>query len=150
MLAVLRREFARAAPQAVLLAVDAADARLVKPYLGTVAAYASSQVNDRQARASLLDLEDVYFVEIPWLADPGAAAFTGIARRDYPNAAFDRLYALGIDAFRVAQVLAEGAPDRLELDGATGRLSLDAGHQFVREGRLMVFRSGQVVSADSR
>jgi outer membrane PBP1 activator LpoA protein len=151
MLAVLRREFARAAPQAVLLAVDAADATLVKPYLGSVAAYTSSQVNERQARESLLDLEDVCFVEIPWLADPGAAAFNGIARRAYPNAAFERLYALGIDAFRVAQAFArDSAPERLELDGATGRLSLDASHQFVREAMLMKFRGGHIVPAGGR
>jgi outer membrane PBP1 activator LpoA protein len=151
MLAVLRREFARAAPQAVLLAVDAADARLVKPYLGSVAAYTSSQVNDRQARETLLDLEDVYFVEIPWLADPAGAAFAGISRRDYPNAAFERLYALGIDAFRVAQAFARDVPpERLELDGATGHLSLDASHQFVREAMLMQFRGGQIVPAGVR
>jgi outer membrane PBP1 activator LpoA protein len=151
MLAALRREFARAAPQAVLLAVDAADAALVKPYLGTVAAYTSSQVNDRQTRERLLDLEDVYFVEIPWLADPGAAAFAAIPRRSYSNAAFERLYALGLDAFRVAQAFARDTPpERLELDGATGRLSLDASHQFAREAMLMQFRGGQVVPAGGR
>jgi outer membrane PBP1 activator LpoA protein len=135
----------------VLLAVDAADAALVKPYLGTVAAYTSSQVNDRQTRERLLDLEDVYFVEIPWLADPGAAAFAAIPRRSYSNAAFERLYALGLDAFRVAQAFARDTPpERLELDGATGRLSLDASHQFAREAMLMQFRGGQVVPAGGR
>jgi len=105
----------------------------------------------RQARASLLDLEDVYFVEIPWLADPDGAAFAGISRRDYPNAAFERLYALGIDAFRVAQAFARDVPpERLELDGATGHLSLDASHQFVREAMLMQFRGGLIVPAGGR
>jgi outer membrane PBP1 activator LpoA protein len=56
MLAVLRREFTRAAPDAVLLAVDAQDAALAKPYLGTVTAYASSQVNDRQAERRLVQV----------------------------------------------------------------------------------------------
>ena len=151
MLTVLRREFAKAAPDAVLLAVDARDAGLAKPYLGTVAAYTSSQVNDRQQRGELLDLDNVYFVEIPWLADPAAATFTRIARREYPSATLDRLYALGIDAFRVAQAFADGTPpEKLEFDGATGHLTLDASRQFVRQATLLQFRAGQIVPAGSR
>jgi hypothetical protein len=151
MLKVLRREFVRAAPDAVLLAVDAQDALLVKPYLGSVAAYASSQVYERQPPGDLLELDNVLFVEIPWLADPGAATFSRIARRDYPSAAFDRLYALGVDAFRVAQAFADGkAPEKLEFDGATGHVTLDPSRQFVREGTLLQFRSGQIVPAGSR
>jgi len=151
MLAVLRREFARAAPDAVLLAVDAQDAALVKPYLGTVPAYASSQVYDRQTPGDLLELDNVLFVEIPWLADPGAAAFSRIARREYPSAAFDRLYALGVDAFRVAQAFADGTPpEKLEFDGATGHLTLDPSRQFVREATVLQFRAGQIVPAGSR
>jgi outer membrane PBP1 activator LpoA protein len=41
-------------------------------------------------------------------------------------------------------------PERLELDGATGHLSLDASHQFVREAMLMQFRGGQIVPAGAR
>jgi uncharacterized protein len=148
MLAVLRREFARIGPDAVVLAVDAPDAALAKPYLGTVAAYASSQVNDRQDRGELLELDNVTFVEIPWLADPAAAAFARIARREYPSANLDRLYALGVDAFRVAQAFAGGSPpEKLEFDGATGHLTLEASRQFAREATLLQFRTGQIVPA---
>jgi len=151
LLVVLRREFARAAPSAVLLAVDAQDAALVKPYLGSVPAYASSQVYDRQPPGDLLELDNVVFVEIPWLADPGAAAFNQVARREYPSAAFDRLYALGVDAFRVAQAFKDGTPpEKLEFDGATGHLTLDPSRQFVREATLLQFRAGQIVPAGSR
>ena len=151
MLAVLRREFNRAAPDAVLLAVDAQDAALAKPYLGTVTAYASSQVNDRQAPGELLELDNVVFVDLPWLADPGAATFSRIARREYPSAAYDRLYALGVDAFRVAQAFTDGTPpEKLEFDGATGHVTLDRSRQFVREAMLLQFRAGQIVPAGSR
>jgi len=150
MLSLLRREFGKAAPDAVLLAVEAQDAALAKPYLGQVIAYTSSQVNDRQPREALRDLDDVRFVEIPWLADPSAAAFARIARREYSNAALDRLYALGVDAFRVAQAFADGAPEKLEFDGATGHLTLDRSHQFVREAVLLQFRAGQIVPAEVR
>ena len=62
----------------------------------------------------------------------------------------DRIQEYVDSAFRVAQALAEGAVERLEIDGATGRLSLDHTRQIVREGRLMVFRSGQIVSDETR
>jgi uncharacterized protein len=147
MLALLRREFARVAPDAVLLALSAQDAALAKPYLGHVLTYTTSQVNDRQARDSLHDLDDVRFVELPWLADPSAAAFARVARPDYGNATLDRLYALGVDAFRVAQAFVDGAPTTLEFDGATGHLALDRSRQFVRTGTLLQFRDGEITPA---
>ena len=62
----------------------------------------------------------------------------------------DRLYALGIDAFRVAQALAEGRIDRLEFDGATGHLTLDDSRVFAREGRVLRFNGGDIEPAEGR
>ena len=101
-LRLMRRELAKTPVDAALLAVDAADAALAKPYVGTIPSYTSSQVNERQPPEALRDLDDVRFVDIPWLVDPDAAAFADLKRPDYPNATLDRLYALGMDAFRVA------------------------------------------------
>jgi outer membrane PBP1 activator LpoA protein len=151
LLAALRREIARAAPGAILLAVDARDAALVKPYLGPVATFTSSQVNDQLAPGEMLDLDGVMFVEIPWLADPAAPAFNGIPRREYPSAAFSRLYALGLDAMRVARAFAgDTPPQRLEFDGATGHLTLEPSRQFVRAATLLQFRDGEIVPAGVR
>jgi outer membrane PBP1 activator LpoA protein len=146
----LRRDLTRSPFDAALLAIDGTDVALAKPYLKSIPTYTSNQVNEHPPRDALRDLDGVRFVDIPWLVDPDSMAFAGLKRPDYPNAALDRLYALGIDAFRVAQAFAEGTPEKLDLDGATGRLSLDATRQFIREGKLMVFRSGQIVSADTR
>ena len=150
MLRTLRRDLIKTQFDAALLAIDGADAALAKSYVKSIPTYTSSQVNEHPPRETLRDLDDVRFVDIPWLVDPDAAAFAGLKRPDFPNAALDRLYALGIDAFRVAQAFAEGAPGKLDFDGATGRLSLDAARQFTREGRLMLFRSGQIVPAGTR
>jgi outer membrane PBP1 activator LpoA protein len=149
-LVLLKRGLGRTPPNAVLLALDSADAALVKPYLGAIATYAGSQVNDRQPREVRRDLDDVFFVDIPWLADPEAATFASYARPQWPNPTLQRLYALGIDAFRIAQSLEDGPVARLEFDGATGRLSLDASRQFVREGRVLQFRAGEIASVDGR
>jgi len=148
MLALLRRELARTPVDAVLLAVDSADAALVKPYLGTVPVYAGSTVNDRPTREAMRELEDVRFVDIPWLATPDARELASIPRGDFANASLDRLYALGIDAFQVAQMLAGGRVDRIELDGATGHLTLEGTRQFARDARPMQYKGGQVVPAN--
>jgi len=149
-LRLMRRELAKTPVDAALLAVDASDAALAKSYVGAVATYTSSQVNERQAPEALRDLDDVRFVDMPWLVEPDAAAFAEIKRIDYPNVTLDRLYALGVDAFRVAQAFADAPPAKLEFDGATGHLSLDASRQFVREGRLMQFRAGRIVPVGPR
>jgi outer membrane PBP1 activator LpoA protein len=147
MLALLRREIEREHVDAVVLALDAPDATLVKPYLGTLPVYTSSQVNARQSPAALRDLDDVVFVDIPWLAEPDAAAFANLPRFDYASNSLDRLYALGLDAFAVAQAFEDGPPARLDLDGATGHLWLD-GHHIEREGVLLQFQAGAVVPVE--
>ena len=149
-LRLLKRELGKTPFDVALLAVDAADAARAKPYIGSIPSYTSSEVNERQSPDALRDLDNVRFVEIPWLVDADAAAFPDLKRPDYPNPALERLYALGMDAFRVAQAFADGTPSKLEFDGATGHLSLDSTRQFVREGRLMQFRGGRVVPAGAR
>jgi len=150
MLALLRREVLRAAPDAVLLALEAPDAMSAKPYVGRGIVYAGSQINDRQPPEMLRDLDQVRFVEIPWLVDRSNTAYLSVVRRDYGNPTLDRLYALGIDAFRAAESFVDGAPTALEFDGATGRLALDRTHQFVREATLLQFRDGEIVVAGPR
>ncbi len=149
-LRTLRRDVGKGQYDAVLLAIDGADAALAKSYLKSIPTFTSSLVNEHQPREALRDLDDLRFVEIPWLVEPDAAGFAGLKRPDYTSTALERLYALGIDAFRIAQAFADGPPATLELDGATGHLSLDASRQFVREGRLMMFRSGEIVAAGTR
>jgi uncharacterized protein len=149
-LRLMRRELVKAPVDAALLAVDAEDAARAKPYLPAIPSYTSSEVNERQTPDALRDLDDVRFVDIPWLVDANAAAFADLKRPGYPNPTLERLYALGMDAFRVAQALAGGSPAKLEFDGATGHLSLDEMRQFVREGRLMQFRAGRIVPVSPR
>ncbi len=149
-LKLMRQELVTTPAEVALLAVDAADAALAKPYVGAIPTYTSSQVNARQSAEASRDLDDVRFVEIPWLTDPDAAAFNELKRPDYSDITLDRLYALGVDAFRVAQALADGLPANFAFNGATGRLALDATRQFVREGRLMQFQAGRIVPVGAR
>ena len=143
----MRRELNRKPPGAALLALDSASATLAKPYLGTIPVYASGLVFERETVAVARDLDGLFLVEIPWIITPDAPQFANLPKREFPSAALTRLYALGLDAFRVAQAFRDGAPERFSLDGATGQVTLGEGRQFVREGRLGVFRDGSAGTA---
>ena len=149
-LRLLKRELGNNRFDVALLAVDGADAARAKPYIGSIPSYTSSEVNERQSPDMLRDLDNVRFVEMPWLANADTGAPSDGKRPEYSNPALERLYALGMDAFRVAQAFGEGRPSRLEFDGATGHLSLESTRQFAREGKLMQFRDGRVVPAGAR
>jgi hypothetical protein len=143
-LSVLRRELVARPPDATLLAVNAADAPLAKAFLPPGPVYASSQIADGLAAPMLRDLDGVRYVEIPWLADPDGVFFARLPHTSLGDPVLDRLYALGLDAFAIAELLANPIPpDRVEFDGATGHLSLTRAHVFAREGRIMVIRAGE-------
>ena len=55
---------------------------------------------------------------------------------------YERLYALGIDAWRIAQNLIADQKSPIQLDGVTGRISLD-GRQFVRQLAAGEIRDGR-------
>jgi uncharacterized protein len=141
----LRRTLTQNASDAVLLAVNGDRAALVKPFIGGVRAYASGLVFERPSQAVARDLDGVRVVEIPWLLTPDAPQFKGLPRRDFDSTALARLYALGLDAYRVAAAFENGPPPRFELEGATGHVSLVPGRQFLREGSMAVYRDGQLV-----
>ena len=147
-LTALKRDIVKKAPDAALLAVDGTSASLVKPFLGTIPAYASGLMFDQKSVATQRDLDGLAIVEIPWLVTPGAPEFAKYPRRDFGSASLERLYALGLDAFRIAEALLDGPPEQFVLEGATGHVTLAEGRQFQREGRLAVYRAGQLVPLD--
>lgn len=147
-LADLRRALGKSPPDAVLLALDSERSALVKQFAGSVPAYASGLLFEPPAAATARDLDGVRVAEIPWLLTPDAPYLAGLPRREFGSAALTRLYALGLDAFRVAQALAAGPVDHLELDGATGHLSLDADRQFERRAPIGLYRDGALSVLD--
>jgi len=143
-LGLLRRELSARPSDATLLCVAPSDAALGKSFLPPGRVYASSQIADGLSTQMLRDLEGVRYVEIPWLADPGDRAFARLPRANLDDPVLERLYALGLDAFAIAELLVNPiAPDRIELEGATGHLSLLPTRMFAREGRIMTIHDGQ-------
>jgi uncharacterized protein len=142
-LALLRRELAARGAEGTLLCVGPSEAALAKSFLVPGPVYAASQIADGLPAEMLRDLEGVRYVEIPWLAEPEDPAFARLPRTSMGDPVLDRLYALGLDAFVIAELLSNPEPPtRIELDGATGHLSLTPGRTFAREGRIMVIRGG--------
>ena len=131
---------------AFFLALDHAHASVIRPYLGnSLALYATSQVNVGTSPLGGRELDRVRFVDMPWLLQGDHAAVMVYPRPPFGAVfEFERLYALGIDAFRIALELLRHNPDA-ELDGVTGRIRLTRDQHFIRELPAAQFIDGKTV-----
>ena len=91
---------------------------------------------------------NVTFVDMPWLIEPDHPAVMGYPRPDPGSAEFERLYALGIDAWRIAKMLLAGERS-LKLDGVTGELTLGPGGIIDRTLRAGRFIDGKARLAET-
>ncbi|MCX8004700.1 MAG: penicillin-binding protein activator [Burkholderiaceae bacterium] len=135
--------------EAVLAALDAREAAFLRPRLPPqLPMYATSQVNPGGAAASLLaaDLDGVRFVDMPWLLAPDHPAVAVYPRPDAAlSAELQRLYALGIDAYRLMTAWLDGRR-AFELDGVTGwlRVQRERSPRVERQTMAAVFRAGRI------
>lgn len=147
-LGTLRRDLAKSIAQTVVVTLSGAQAALARSFAPRLPAFASSLVNEPMERAALADLEGVVFVDVPWLVRPASSEFASVPRPELGANALQRLYALGLDAFAVARAFLKGVPERLDVPGATGRLTLGDNRVIARTGEFATMRRGQVVPAD--
>lgn len=128
------------------LALDYTRAATVRPYLGnSLAIYATSQVNAGKGLLTARELNQVRFVDMPWLLQTDHPAVMIYPRPQFGDAVdFERLYALGIDAFRIGLDLLRRNPEPA-LDGVTGRIRLTRDQQFVRELTAAQYVDGKTV-----
>ncbi|HEU0283328.1 MAG TPA: penicillin-binding protein activator [Gallionella sp.] len=131
---------------AVFLAADAEKARLIRPYLpNKLPIYATSQIfAGNSDTLTNYDLNGIRFVDMPWLLQADHPAVMIYPRHIPPlSADHERLYALGIDAFRLIQLLLAGKVDAaLPLDGVSGHIELN-GRIFQRMAVQATFAQGQ-------
>jgi outer membrane PBP1 activator LpoA protein len=136
----------------VFLAADAEKARLIRPYLpNKLPVYATSQIfvgNDNIL--TNYDLNGIRFVDMPWLLQPDHPAVMIYPRANPPlSADRERLYALGIDSFRLIQLmLANKINTALPLDGVSGQIHL-SGHNFQHMAIPAVFAQGRAQLPDA-
>jgi len=156
-LQALAAQVRSAPPQQIFLALGMRDALRVRPFLPRgVAIYATSQINpgDAVTKALASDLAGIHFVEMPWLTEPDHPAVMVYPRLSFEDdtvvtVELERLYALGIDAWRVARSWLEGQT-RFEVDGVTGmlRVDRDKSPRVERFPAFAVFQGGRVVRDD--
>lgn len=133
-------------------ASGAEKSRTIRPYLpNNLATYATSQLFAGNKDTLLnFDFDGIRFVDMPWLMQTDQPAIMAYPRA-YPPLSTDqeRLYALGIDAYRLIKALiASQIKTALLLDGVTGRIRL-AGQTFRREALPALFVQGRGQPADA-
>jgi outer membrane PBP1 activator LpoA protein len=136
----------------IFLAADAEKARLIRPYLANkLPIYATSQIfvgNDNSL--TNYDLNGIRFVDMPWLLQPDHPAVMIYPRANPPlSADRERLYALGIDSFRLIQLLlANKINSDLPLDGVSGQIQLH-GQTFQHMAVPAMFAQGHAQLPDT-
>lgn len=128
----------------IFLATGTKTARLVRPYLpNKLPIYATSQIFSGNENTLVnYDLNGIRFVDMPWLLQPDHPAVMTYSRADPPlSIDRERLYALGIDAYRLAQLLLS-KKIALPLDGVTGDIYL-RDHVFQRMATPALFMEGR-------
>ena len=138
----------------VFLASDAPAGRLLKAqlkfhYSGDLPVYSTSSINSLDGRSNS-DLNGVMFADTPWVIDPQPwiaelpqefAEYWPEERRQA------RLHAMGYDAYNlIAALFASRGGEMIEIDGATGRLFLDASGRVHRRLAWAQFQGGEAVA----
>ncbi len=148
----VRERIGPARADMAFIALDPVDARAVRPYIpAMLPVYATSlSVNPRAEAVVNVDLQGVRYGEMPWFVQPDHPAVMVYPPPRQPmSVEQERLYALGIDAFRLSMLLVKPGSARWQLDGVTGRITLEAGNVFSRTllpsevdgGRVIPLRS---------
>jgi len=133
----------------VFIAAEADKARRIRPYLPSKAqVYASSQIfSGNDNTLTNYDLNGIRFVDMPWVLQPEHPEVITYVRANPPlPISSERLYALGIDSFRLVHLMLAGNLEAsLPLDGVSGRIDLKD-HVFYREALPARFIEGQARS----
>jgi uncharacterized protein len=142
----MRQAAALGVADMVFFAVEAPRVANIRSYMPSITAYGTSQVNPNAAPESRRpDMSNMRFVDMPWMVQPEYPAVTLYSRpavRESDD--LERLYALGIDAFRVAEKLLEGKQE-IDVDGVTGRLTLGPDRHFRRALLVTLVEGGKLV-----
>jgi outer membrane PBP1 activator LpoA protein len=123
----LRARLGTPLPDIAFLSMGAEQARVLRSALGadTIVWSTSLASIGSSTQLRLPELDGMRVLEMPWQIEPDNPAVMAYPRSPTGfNVEMQRLYALGIDAFRVGRQLIAG-DTAFELDGVTGRLQFD-------------------------
>ena len=142
----------------VFAPVREADARQIKPQLkfhfaGDLPVYATSRINDGgRSPGSNADIDGVRFVDSPWVLDDSNAldALRAPIAEYWPrrSEAMPRLYAFGIDAFRLLPLIQAGEVSGEQfIPAASGDLFIRSDRTIGRSLLWGVFENGEPTRA---
>lgn len=151
-LARMRQAASLGVADMVFYAIDAQRVGTVRPYMAPITGYGTSQLNPGPAAmSSPADLATLRFVDMPWMVQPDHPAVMVFARQGPRHTDdIERLYALGIDAARVALELLAGK-ETIDIDGVTGHITSTPEGEL-RRGLLvtLIDGSGFTILGESR
>lgn len=156
----LRRRLETEQPGLIFAALDADQASQVREAAGTQVLMAGTSLlnpmpaGDWPVANRRPEMDGVRLLDLPWLVQPSHPAVTAYKSADHPrrSAELERLFALGVDACRLARELAAGKTS-FELDGVSGRLKVDmnaATQRFTRQEVPAEYQNGMVMSSEPR
>jgi outer membrane PBP1 activator LpoA protein len=140
--------------EVIFLAATAPVGRLLKSqlkfhYSGELPVYSTSRINLMDGRSDS-DLNGIMFADTPWVIapQPWIAELPDLYSEFWPGERrLGRLHAMGYDAYQlVSELYVAGTGTMTEINGSTGRLSLDQNGQVHRELAWAVFERGQAVA----
>lgn len=156
----LKNKIAGDKPNVLFIALDADQTRQIRPLLPADARiYGSSQLNEGKssspgAETDAMELpplpEGIRLLDLPWQLQPDHSAvmvYPRLVAEPKPGADMERLYALGIDAFRIAREIGVNHQSRFSVDGVTGRLTIQFGKgsaHFERMETAAIVRGGSL------
>jgi hypothetical protein len=138
----------------VFLAADAPAGRLLKSqlkfhYSGDLPVYSTSSINALDGRSNS-DLNGIMFADTPWIIAPQSwiRNLPPLYNEYWPaERRLGRLHAMGYDAYQlIAALFAARTGPMQEIDGATGKLYLDADGRVRRKLAWAQFQSGEAVA----
>ncbi|MFT5505025.1 MAG: outer membrane PBP1 activator LpoA protein [Gammaproteobacteria bacterium] len=149
----------------IFIAANARQARLIKPQLKfhqahNVPVYATSHISSSAGTAdSDRDLNDILYVDIPWMLDQKISSDAVSISTLWPtqSKSFSRLFALGIDAYKIIPALRRLMINPAEsLDANTGKLTVDKNGRVHRslliatyqKGLPLLIQTNQIVNLD--
>lgn len=161
----LKTQLEQQAPAILFAALDAGQLRQLDILGGALAVYGTSSLNSGNASMAQNasaesssappkpNLDGVRLLDLPWQVQrdhPAVMVYPHLLASDIRshNADLERLYALGIDAFRIAREIALHPASAFQIDGVTGRLSVSFGQgpaHFERVEQSAVYRNGVLV-----
>ena len=127
--AALRTQLDLLQADAVFLAMNDKMARRVRPFIGTDRPiYATSQINPgRIPPTAMIDLLGIRYLDMPWIGDPANPAWRMYEHARSPSNDVERLFALGVDAWRLSAAILGARPGSvIDDNGLTGELHVGA------------------------